>query len=125
MAFDESIDGYLMEEGEEQIENLIIEMSFHDGEIKKYALMGVFVADVFQYMALAPVDDEDMEVMIVPFEEGENDTVEFRDFYNEEEYIKAEEAFHEMFDDEDDFIINEDEVVEERDLTEEDYNIFE
>lgn len=125
MAFDESIDGYLMEEGEEQIENLIIEMSFHDGEIKKYALMGVFVADVFQYMALAPVDDEDMEVMIVPFEEGENDTVEFRDFYNEEEYIVAEEAFHEMFDDDDDFIINADEVIEERELTEEDYNIFE
>ena len=124
MAFDENIDGYIMEEGEEVVENLIIEMSFQDGETKEYALMGIFVADVFQYMALAPVDEEDMEIKIVPFEEGENDTVEFRDFYSEEEYIKAEEAFHEMFDDEDDFIINADEVIEERDLTEEDYKIF-
>ena len=124
MAFDENIGGYIIEDGEEQMNSPVIEMSLHNGEVKKYALMGMFVADVFQYMALAPMDDEDMEVLIVPFEEGEDDTVEFRDFYNEEEYIKAEEAFHKMFDEDDEFVINMDEVIEECELTQEDYNIF-
>lgn len=117
--------GYIMQEGEELQENLLITFDMEDGVRKEYALMGMFVADVFQYMALVPTDPEDMNIVIVPYEEGEDGMVEFRDFYSDEEYDKAEEAFQVFAADnmEDDLHINPEDVLEEVQLQEEDYLI--
>lgn len=115
--------GHIMEEGEELQESLLITFEAEDGGKKEYAVMGMFVADVFQYMALVPTDPEETDVVLMPYEEGEDGFVEFRDFYSEEEYEKADEAFQEFLEDyqADGLYLNEEFVAEESELDEGEY----
>jgi hypothetical protein len=75
-------------------------------------------------MALAPVDPDDMDIVILPYEEGSEGEVVFRDFYSDEEYQAAAEAFDRLFNDDPDedlTELNPDEIVSESELSDEDY----
>lgn len=115
--------GYIMQEGEKLEENLLITFESADGGRNEYALMGMFVADVFQYMALVPTDPQNTEIVLMPYEEAADGFVAFRDFYSDEEYEKADEAFWEFFAEyqADDYPIDSGDILQKSELQEQDY----
>jgi uncharacterized protein YrzB (UPF0473 family) len=117
-------DGYAMQDGETVQDSIRITMESPDGTKREFDVMGIFTEDVFQYMALAPVDPDDMDIVILPYEEGSEGEVVFRDFYSDEEYQAAAEAFDRLFNDDPDedlTELNPDEIVSESELSDEDY----
>ncbi|MDO5785524.1 MAG: DUF1292 domain-containing protein [Eubacteriales bacterium] len=80
-------------------ESVRITLELFDGTEQEYEIVGIFAVDNHsQYMALHPWDHEDEAyVQLVPFEEGQDGEVAFRDFRDEKEYQQAEAVFQEMF----------------------------
>jgi uncharacterized protein YrzB (UPF0473 family) len=114
---------HIMEEGETVQDSIQITMETPDGLEKVYEVMGLFTADVFQYIALAPMDPEDMDIVILPCEEGAEGEMVFRDFYSDEEYETAQEAFDRLFNDDPDedlTVLDPEQIVSEEELSDED-----
>jgi hypothetical protein len=121
-------DGYLMAEDETVQDAIRITIDMPDGTSKEYELMGIFAADVFRYMALSPTDPEDSDIVLMPFEEGPDGEVVFRDFYSDEEYDTAAEEFDRLFNDDPDEnieFLDPDEIESESELTDADYEMWE
>jgi len=117
-------DGYVMQDGETVQDSIRITMESLDGTKQEFDMMGIFMEDVFQYMALASVDPDDMDIVILPYEEGPEGEVVFRDFYSDEEYQAAAEAFDRLFNDDPDedlTVMNPDDIVSEGELSDKDY----
>jgi uncharacterized protein YrzB (UPF0473 family) len=117
-------DGYVMRDGETVQDSIRITMERPDGTKQEFDVMGIFTEDVFQYMALAPVDPDDMDIVILPYEEGSKGEVVFRDFYSDEEYQAAAEAFDRLFNDDPDedlTVMNPEDIASESELSDEDY----
>jgi hypothetical protein len=118
------VDGYVMADDETVQDSIRITIDMPDGTSKKYEMMGLFVADVFQYMALSPLDPDDTDIVLLPCEEGPDGEAVFRDFYSDEEYETAAAAFDRLFNDdpdEDISVLDPNEIEEESELTDADY----
>ncbi|MDO4294708.1 MAG: DUF1292 domain-containing protein [bacterium] len=83
---------------DEMAESLKVTFTKPDGSEMECEVLGVFVAGETNYMAMYPLEAEDKsQVLLFPFEEGENGKVQFRDFEDEAEFQRAEQAFQEAF----------------------------
>ncbi len=75
-----------------------------------FELIGVFALEDRQYMALHPMEEEESSVCVVPYIEGKDGELQFDQFKNEDEFVRAKEYFIEWF-------IKED-LLEEQDMEE-------
>lgn len=88
-------------EGEEERMQIVLEDE--DGEEHTFDIIGTYYMEGNDYMGLHPTDsDEENEVILIRFREGPEDSVQFEDILDDEEYERAAEAFETLFNGEDD-----------------------
>lgn len=91
-------------------ESFTITWTLPDHTEQHFELIGIFALDDRQYMALHPMEEEESSVWLLPYIEGKNGELEFDQFRNEDEFIRAKTYFLEWF-------IKE-ELLEEQDMEE-------
>lgn len=95
----------------------IIYLTLDDGTEIECAVLGTFEVDDYEYMALVPVDDE--QVLLYRLEEDE-EGLDLINIEDDEEFEIVSEAFHELFVEEDlyfddDFDYNDEDFEEDDD----------
>lgn len=81
------------EESEPDGEPIFAEIEFPDGRTVEYELLGIFGFGENRYLALYPVEQQGGEVNLFPIEEGPDGRMEFREFFDDEEYQMASDFF--------------------------------
>lgn len=81
------------EEAEPDGEPIFAEIEFPDGSTVEYELLGIFGIGESRYLALYPVEQQGGEVNLFPIEEGPDGEMEFREFFDDEEYQMASGFF--------------------------------
>lgn len=79
----------LQEEGEP----LYMDIEFPDGRVVEYEIIGAFGIGDNRYLAMYPTEQEGGTVNLFPIEEGPDGNLEFREFFDDEEYQVASEFF--------------------------------
>ncbi|WP_432628130.1 DUF1292 domain-containing protein [Brotaphodocola sp.] len=82
-------DENLQEEGEP----LYMDIEFPDGRVVEYEIIGTFGIGENRYLAMYPTEQEGGMVNLFPIEEGPDGNLEFREFFDDEEYEVASEFF--------------------------------
>lgn len=80
-------------EREPEGEPIFVDIDFPDGRSVEYELLGIFGIGESRYLALYPTEQSGGEVNLFPIEEGENGEIEFREFFDDEEYQVASDFF--------------------------------
>lgn len=91
-------------------ESFTITWTLPDHTELHFELIGVFALEDRQYMALHPMEEEESSVWVTPYIEGKDGELQFDQFKDEDEFIRAKERFIEWF-------IKED-LLEEQDMEE-------
>ena len=89
-------DGSRIEEelkGQPEGEPIFLDIEFPDGRTVEYELLGMFGIGESRYLALYPVEQSGGEVNLFPIEEGIDGEIEFREFFDDEEYQVASDFF--------------------------------
>lgn len=81
------------QEQEPDGEPIFAEIEFPDGRTVEYELLGMFGIGESRYLAMYPVEQQGGEVNLFPIEEGPDGAMEFREFFDDEEYQMASGFF--------------------------------
>lgn len=100
-VFDGAEDMTMEEAIEDAKEPYIVTFDMADGSSLDYEILGAFLMDNTNYMALSPLAEgsEENEVHLFRFVEGENGEVEFQNIDDDMEYEMASIYFRDMVDD--------------------------